>query len=146
MPAPPAERRSPISNMSPKNPYSLILNLPEDVHSPDYYQLLGIARFATDRAMIRNAAMDQNRKLMMWQNNDEYYPIVKRLMHEIATALAVLTTEEKRNAYDRNLQTRNSTKDRESVDLRPSPPEEEVIFEFEPVAAGGEAILEFDPV
>ena len=92
--------------MANENPYSVLLSIPKDVADPDHYQLLGIARFTDDQRAIRDAALDQNRKLLLWQNSNEHFADVKKLMEDIANALIVLASPETKSAYDRALRER----------------------------------------
>ncbi len=91
--------------MSPKpqgNLYHLILGLPEEVTSPNHYELLGLDHRTGDSVLINNAAADQNRKLLHWQNSDRYAE-VKALTFELVQAREVLLKEDSRTAYDASL-------------------------------------------
>jgi hypothetical protein len=91
-----------MSQASEGNLYHLILGLPEDVTSPNHYELLGLDHRTADSTVINNAAADQNRKLLHWQNSDRYAE-VKALTFELVQARDVLLKGESRAAYDATL-------------------------------------------
>ena len=51
-----------------QNPYHMMLRLPVEITSPDYYRLLGLEHFEDDTEAIRSAANDQNAELLKWQD------------------------------------------------------------------------------
>lgn len=85
-----------------ENLYHLILGLPEEITSPNYYELLGLEARTTDPQVIKNAAADQNRKLLSWQNSDRY-AAVRALTFEVVQARDTLLNPESRAAYNANL-------------------------------------------
>ena len=82
--------------------YSQILGLPDDVTSPNYYDLLGIEPFCEDEEQIRDATIRQNAKLLQWQNS-ACHEEVEILFQEVAIACDVLLSPETRARYDRTL-------------------------------------------
>lgn len=91
-----------MSNIAKRSMYHLVLGLPEDVTSPNHYELLGLDARTSDPQVIKNAAADQNRKLLAWQNSDRYAE-VKALTLEIVHAKEVLLNDQSRAAYDAGL-------------------------------------------
>ena len=95
-----------------KNLYHLMLNLPEDVTSPDHYQLLGLEQFEDDEKAIRDAAIDANRELLKWQNSD-YHRECDHLMDEVVAARETLLDAQRKAEYDRELRRRVKREQRE---------------------------------
>ncbi len=94
-----------MSEQQTENPYARFLNLPTDVVEPDHYQLLKLPEGTADTETIRSAAMNQYRKLMVLQNNNELYEkYVKPLMVEVNNARTVLLDPRQKAEYDRQLQ------------------------------------------
>ncbi len=91
-----------MSDSQTENLYHLILGLPEDVTSPNDYELLGLDQRTGDAETIKTAAADQNRKLLSWQNSDRYAD-VRKLTLEVVRARDLLLNEESRSAYDAGL-------------------------------------------
>lgn len=106
-----------------RNLYHMMLGLPEDIERPNHYQLLGVDPYADSR-LIRNAAADQNGKLMTWQNS-KYFKQAGELMRELATARGILLDSEKRKAYDKELGL--ASDDEEPIVLPEADPEEEPV-------------------
>jgi hypothetical protein len=98
------------------NPYSLILGLPEDLTEPDYYQLLALQTYCGDKKAIFTAIVTQYAKCLSWQNADEHYQNVKRIMEELSHAKLVLLDEAKKRDYDRQLKSGSS----QVLELAPS--------------------------
>lgn len=86
--------------MADANPYTKFLLLPENLSHPNHYELLGLPLFSDDPQEIRKAAAGQNQKLMRWQNADQVYGQVKKVQAEVATAMVVLLSPEKKSEYD----------------------------------------------
>ena len=85
-----------------RNFYHLMLELPEDATSPDYYQLLGLERFEDDQVLIKDATLDANKKLLAWQNSD-YHRECDHLMDEVVAARELLLDTTHKASYDRRL-------------------------------------------
>ena len=85
-----------------KNFYHLMLDLPEDVTSPDHYQLLGLEYFEDDQVVIREASLDANKKLLAWQNS-HYHRECDHLMDEVVSAREILRDAQQKAEYDREL-------------------------------------------
>ena len=94
-----------MAEAAERNFYHLMLELPEQVTSPDHYELLGLERFQDDEAAIRNAAIDANEKLLAWQNSN-YHAECDRLMDAVVKAREVLLDDKQRAKYDRSLRRR----------------------------------------
>ena len=109
-----------------KNLYHLMLELPEDMTSPDHYELLGLEHFEDDEGVIKEAAIDANEMLLAWQNS-EYHRECDRLMDEVVKARAILLDAKRKAKYDERLRQRlgiediPGTSDRE-IGLAPVPP------------------------
>ncbi len=106
------------------NFYQLMLGLPAEVWEPNHYQLLGIDPKQAETQTIRDAAADQNGKLMGWQNS-KYYKKAGELMMELAVARGVLLDPEKKQSYDESVGL--SSGDEEPIILLEAAPEEEPI-------------------
>lgn len=105
------------------NSYTFFLGIPQD--QPNHYQLLGIERGTQDPKAILEAATNQNRKLLQWQNSDEHHQDAKKLMMEVAQAKLVLTDPITKAAYDRELSqvtTTTNHQDDEIVFIDDEPP------------------------
>ena len=112
-----------------KNFYYLMLDLPEDITSPDCYQLLGLKRFEDDLDIIKDATLDANKKLLAWQNSD-YHRECDQLMDEVVKAREVLIDTKRKAKYDERLRQRlgieefpdASEEPEEKIALAPVPP------------------------
>ena len=71
------------------NLYHKILELPESETSPDYYVLLGVARFTDDAKQIRDALVTRNTQLRGWDTS-KLYREADALLSEIIAAAAEL--------------------------------------------------------
>ena len=91
-----------MTNEQKRNFYHLMLGLPEDVTSPDHYELLGLERFEDNETAIRNSAIDANEKLLAWQNSD-YHAECDRVMDAVVKAREVLLHGKQKAKYDRKL-------------------------------------------
>jgi formylglycine-generating enzyme len=83
----------------------LMLELPEDVTSPDYYELLSLDRFESDEQRIREVAIDANQKLLAWQNS-QYHAECNRLMDMVVRSRDVLLNSVLKARYDERLRER----------------------------------------
>ena len=88
-----------------KNFYHLMLGLPEDITSPDGYQLLGLEHFENDEDVIQEATLDANKKLLAWQNS-EYHGECDHLIDEVVAAREVLLSPKRKAKYDERLRKR----------------------------------------
>ena len=91
-----------MSDAAKENLYHLVLGLPADLTAPNHYELLGLEARASDAQEIKNAAADQNGKLLSWQNSDRY-PEIRALTFEIVHAKEVLLNDASRIEYDLTL-------------------------------------------
>ena len=64
------------------NPYQKLLGLSAELQQPNHYELLELTLFEEDPQAIRDAAADQNSKLLRWQSGKSYQQ-AERLMSEI---------------------------------------------------------------
>lgn len=85
-----------------ENLYALILGLPEEVTSPNHYELLGLDGRTNDPQVIKDAAADQNRKLLGWQNSDRYAE-VRAMTFEVVQARDTLLNQDSRDTYNADL-------------------------------------------
>ena len=112
--------------MADKNLYHLMLELPEDITSPDHYELLRLEHFEDDEAVIKGAAIDANEKLLAWQNS-KYHEECDRLIDEVVAARAILTGPKRKAKYDERLRKRLGIEDflgtsEREMGLAPAPP------------------------
>ncbi len=114
-----------MPQQSSPNFYQLMLGLPGEIAQPNHYQLLGIEPGTTDDRAIRNAAADQNGKLLSWQNS-RHFKQAGELMLELAKARNVLLDSEKREAYDQQLGLVSA--EEEPIILLEEPPLEEPVL------------------
>lgn len=91
-----------MAENAPVNLYTLILGLPEHTAEPDHYQILGIPRYTEDPQTIRDAAVEQNGRILRWQNS-EHYEGTKELMRRVVEAKQVLGTPKTKREYDAQL-------------------------------------------
>ena len=82
------------------NPYAKYLQLPEAITDPDYYQLLGIRRFTSDRDTVRNAALRQYARMMTWQNSEDELTHIHKILFEIIGAKQILLDVQRKEEYD----------------------------------------------
>ena len=85
-----------------KNFYHLMLGLPEEITSPDYYEILGLERFEDAGDAIRDGAIDRNRELLKWQNSSVYSE-ADHLVDEAVEARSVLRDQKQKAKHDRKL-------------------------------------------
>ena len=104
-----------------QNFYHLMLDVPEDITSPDHYQLLGLERFEDDQDVIKEATLDANEKLLAWQNS-KYHRECDQLMDEVVAAREVLLDTKRKAKYDERLRQRLGIE--ESPDASEEPDEE----------------------
>ena len=88
-----------------KNLYHLMLGLPEDVTSPDHYQLLGLEQFEDDQVLIKEATLDANKKLLAWQNS-KYHVDADHLMDQVVSARVVRLGTKRKAKHDEGLRQR----------------------------------------
>jgi hypothetical protein len=81
------------------DPYYQWLGIPPDRQPPDYYTLLGIARFESDAVVIQNAADQRMAHLRTFQVG-RYSELSQRLLSEVARARLCLLSAEKKQEYD----------------------------------------------
>ena len=84
------------------NPYQKLLGLSAELQQPNHYELLELTLFEEDPQAIRDAAADQNSKLLRWQSGKSYQQ-AERLMSEIGEARDVLLDVESKQEYDLQL-------------------------------------------
>jgi hypothetical protein len=82
--------------------YTELLGIPPGARPPDFYRLLGIAPFEPDPVRISAATKRQVTRLSHLLNGSRAEQ-VQRLIAEIATARAALTTPEVKERYDAKL-------------------------------------------
>ena len=84
------------------NPYQKLLGLSAELQQPNHYELLELTLFEEDPQAIRDAAADQNSKLLRWQSGKSYQQ-AERLMSEIGEARDVLLDTTAKQEYDLHL-------------------------------------------
>ncbi|MDY0171080.1 MAG: SUMF1/EgtB/PvdO family nonheme iron enzyme [Thermoguttaceae bacterium] len=84
------------------DPYHRWLGIPPKHQPPDYYRLLGIERFESDREVIRDGADRQMAHVRTYQLG-ECSELSQKILNELAAARACLLTPEKKAAYDERL-------------------------------------------
>jgi formylglycine-generating enzyme len=87
------------------NPFHLMLDLPENLTSPDHYELLSLKRFQSDEKRIREVAIDANQKLLAWQNS-QYHAECDHLMDMVVQARDVLLDPLEKTRYNERLRRR----------------------------------------
>jgi len=83
------------------DPYVKWLGLPATAGVPDHYQLLGLERFAVDRALIQQAADGQTRRAQMHQR--EHPALCREVLDTINAARICLLNPMRKADYDRAL-------------------------------------------
>ncbi len=121
------------------DPYHKWLGIPPADQPPDYYRLLGIARFESDPDVISNAADQRMVHLRQFQTGP-HANMVAKVLSNIAKARRVLLSLTRKAGYDRGL--RQLANDQTKPPLPPSISVEQVQYEDPPVPA--EIITEVD--
>ncbi|MEK7468820.1 MAG: hypothetical protein AAB074_15700 [Planctomycetota bacterium] len=86
----------------PENRFHELLGLPEEVSDPDYYQLLGVPRSENDAAAIE-ACFKEKMTHVQHIENPRHKEFLEFLKGELKRARSILTDEERRGEYDREL-------------------------------------------
>lgn len=84
------------------DPYAEWLGIPPAEQPPDYYRLLGLARFETDTAKIA-AAADARMNLLRNVQTGPRGLIAQQVMNEVAAARVCLLSSERKSKYDQEL-------------------------------------------
>lgn len=92
----------PVVNMSNFNPYTAWLRIPADQLPADYYRLLGLKRFETERAKI-DAAVEMRVGFLQDVSNGVHVNEAQKLLSEVARARLCLLNPAKREKYDAKL-------------------------------------------
>lgn len=87
------------------DPYHVWLGIPPREQPPDYYRLLGIARFEEDLDVIDQAA-ERQLEFLREQLKTPHRDLAEQLQREIHTARQVLLDPNKKRAYDLALRQR----------------------------------------
>ncbi len=90
--------------MSDFDPYRIWLGIPPHEQPPNYYRLLGLSPFESDRDVIANAADRQMAHLRTFQGGKNS-AISQKILNELAAARICLMDPKKRAAYDVRLRT-----------------------------------------
>ena len=88
--------------MSDFDPYRIWLGIPPQEQPPNYYRLLGLAPFESDRDVIANAADRQMAHLRTFQSGKNS-AISQKILNEVAAARICLLNPKKRAEYDSQL-------------------------------------------
>jgi hypothetical protein len=117
------------------DPYRIWLGIPPHEQPPNFYRLLGLTLFETDRDVIGNAADRQMAHLRKFQGGKNS-AISQKILNELAAARICLMDPNKRAAYDARLRAESGSHD------IPTPPpivepsgiaEESATGEFPPI-------------
>ncbi|MDY0170460.1 MAG: formylglycine-generating enzyme family protein [Thermoguttaceae bacterium] len=84
------------------DPYHRWLGIPPKHQPPDYYRLLGIEQFESDREVIRDGADRQMAHVRTYQLG-ECSALSQKILNELAGARACLLNSERKAAYDERL-------------------------------------------
>ena len=95
------------------DPYYEWLSIPPDEQPADYYRLIGVRRFETNRDVISNAAERQMLLLKSLQGGP-YSHLTQKLMNEVARGRIGLLDERKKSQYDMELKRQIAERARES--------------------------------
>ena len=85
------------------DPYRKWLGIPSEEQPPHYYRLLGLAPFEHDPDVIENAA-DQRMAHVRTFQSGRHAVLSQRILTELSAAKVCLLNEEKKAAYDEELQ------------------------------------------
>ena len=88
--------------MAEFDPYLKWLGIREDTRPLDHYTLLGIERFEDDQDVIVSAADRQMSHVRSFQTGARG-EIAQKVLNQLARARRCLMTEDKKNAYDKQL-------------------------------------------
>jgi hypothetical protein len=83
--------------------YHELLGIPPAEQPPNHYRLLGVTLFEANRQVITNAALKQS-KFLRSLATSQYGEHCQTLLNQVATAKLCLLNEEKKQAYDAQLQ------------------------------------------
>ncbi|MGE0757113.1 MAG: protein kinase [Pirellulaceae bacterium] len=84
------------------DPYYRWLAIPPEEQPPDYYRLLGLARFEEDAEIIEYAA-DRQMDLVRRQQSGKHARFSQQLLNELSRARICLRDPDKKQAYDAGL-------------------------------------------
>ncbi len=87
------------------NLYNKILDIREDITSPNHYELLGLALFESNPRKVHRAGLRCLRKLKDWQLHPDPKTAraVQEIMNQVGVACTILELPEKKDEYDRQL-------------------------------------------
>jgi hypothetical protein len=86
----------------PENRFHELLGISEEISDPDYYQLLGVDRHESDPAAIE-ACFKEKMTHVQHIENPRHKEFLEFLKGELKRARSILTDEERRGVYDREL-------------------------------------------
>lgn len=99
----PKNSGGPNSGAEPFDPYYTWLGIPPDEQPPNFYRLLGLRKYENNREVISHAADARMAHLKTFQTSKRAQ-ICQKLLTEISGATKTLLNDEKRAAYDQQLQ------------------------------------------
>lgn len=88
------------------DPYRKWLGIPTDEQPPNFYRLLGIAKFEDDPDVISNAADRQMSHVRTYQSS-KHSDLSQQILNELSKAKVCLLSPDKREAYDAELKAQN---------------------------------------
>jgi hypothetical protein len=101
------------------DPYLQWLGVPSDEQPADYYRLLGLKRFETNREVICHAADLRMARIRSYENG-EHDQHAQRLLGEIAKAVGCLLNPSRKAIYDQDLRSAHVATQHERAMLPPT--------------------------